>query len=1144
MPTPLARRSAALLAAAALALSGPVTAAPSQPDFHRSGGAPGGPATLETDPDAPPRQTLLAGGGPRLAALPGIRAFAVAGDVNGDGYSDVLVGVPGNNEVVVFGGDSAGILNFQTLLGSAQVGSEFGAAVSAAGDVNGDGFDDVLVGEPLWRNGALQVVGRVSVFHGSAGGVATTPALQIEGTLPGGRFGAALARLGNANGDAYDDVAIAAPLASAPGMPAESGVIHVHYGSSGGLLPGGVVLLGKHLGERRGSALAGIGDADGDGDDDLVAGGPYRVTDLQQGRIYLYRGTGGGMATEPSDSVSTGGVAGLFGAAVAPAGDWNGDGYADVVAGAPLADAFGPVADAGAAFLLLGSASGLTASTVHQGTLAGGRLGEAVGCAGDWNGDGFGDYAIGEPGYDGTIGADEGRVIVSFGRRADNNLPLPDAVISSQAAGSQTGFLVSGLGDLGADGFPELGYGEIFGSDGSLNIRRGGIALAARTSTVSNGASNLAGGPPPLRMGAAVASGGDFNGDGLDDVLLGAPRDDASVPNEGVAYWVLGVTGSVALTGAGGTLAGGQIASEFGAAVAMVGDVNGDGYDDALVGAPAFLASVSAEGRARLHYGSAAGPSATPGWTVTGGAPGQRWGSAVSGAGDMNRDGFADIAVGSFHDATNGVRAGRVAIYLGGPGGPSGTPAFELFGDAAGDSLGFALAAAGDVNGDRYDDLAIGAPGDSGARGSATIVYGGGTPPFTWARFGIGSLAGEGFGRALAGRGDMDADGYADVAVGAPRANYGVVNAGGVAVYRGGPSGLIGAGGQVRAGELPFDFFGASVSWGDLSGDGRSDLVVGAPGEDSTAANQGAVYAYVTAADGTLPAIASSKLITAQTNRLERGASVAANGDLNGDGFADIVFGMPGSLSGAGMVSFAAGGGVVNGRERIERMRTTDDAAPIALQGAAPAANLRLLARSAAGRQPVSVQTQAGSVTTPFAALPVLAAPWTLPGAPDPAAGSTLDVTQTVTASAGTSVRWRMRVKSRFPWTPYTPWLTPSGNAATLADFLTPGGPLSVEPAPAPAGGGLSLATPHPNPTRAGVGVTFALARASEVSVTVHDTAGRLVRRIARAHLPAGVARLAWDGTDARGAAAPAGLYFVRVATPDAAATRRFVRLQ
>ena len=126
---------------------------------------------------------------------------------------------------------------------------------------------------------------------------------------------------------------------------------------------------------------------------------------------------------------------------------------------------------------------------------------------------------------------------------------------------------------------------------------------------------------------------------------------------------------------------GPQTGDRFGESVTVAGDVNGDGYDDVLVGSPAFTNTHANEGAAFLYYGRATGVDSVASAIWFGGSPGLRWGSCVSPAGDLNHDGYLDLAIGSpQHQTLGALRAGRVAIYLGGPGGPSLVPAFEVFG--------------------------------------------------------------------------------------------------------------------------------------------------------------------------------------------------------------------------------------------------------------------------------------------------------------------------------------------------------------------------------------------------------------------------------------------------------------------------------
>lgn len=250
--------------------------------------------------------------------------------------------------------------------------------------------------------------------------------------------------------------------------------------------------------------------------------------------------------------------------------------------------------------------------------------------------------------------------------------------------------------------------------------------------------------------------------------------------------------------------------------VSGAGDLNGDGYADVVVGR---LRSSNA----LVYLGGPGGPSTTPASSLSG--P-MFFGRYVSGAGDINGDGFSDLVVGS--------EAGQAFVYLGRRDGVSSTPTTVLTGVSP---FGLSVAGAGDLNGDGYADILVGSPGGGTAEVSAYMGSASGistTPARTLTGSGIQS-----FGYSLAGMGDLNADGYADIVVG----SYGTV---GVSVYLGGPSGLNTSPARVLSGPRGF---GISVGVpGDVNGDGYSDVMIGtAP--DVGGNSQGA-YLYLGAASG------------------------------------------------------------------------------------------------------------------------------------------------------------------------------------------------------------------------------------------------------------------------------------------------------
>jgi hypothetical protein len=305
-------------------------------------------------------------------------SVASAGDVNGDGYADVVVGAIGDGttfsgRAYVYLGGATGIASSPVTTWNGPDGGQFGYEVASAGDVNGDGYADVVVGAPL--------TDRAYVYLGSATTLASTPATpwySPDGS--GSYFGWSVAYAGDVNGDGYADVVVGAQAASKA---------YVYLGSATGLpsSPATTWLGPAGSGTGFGFSVASAGDMNGDGYSDVVVGAYYAgVSGTGQASVYL--GSATGLASSPTTTwTGPDGTGGLFGIAVAGAGDVNRDGYADVVIGA-----YGFSGDTGKAYVYLGSATGPVSSPATSWTGpdgAGGNFGNSVASAGDGRGDGF-----------------------------------------------------------------------------------------------------------------------------------------------------------------------------------------------------------------------------------------------------------------------------------------------------------------------------------------------------------------------------------------------------------------------------------------------------------------------------------------------------------------------------------------------------------------------------------------------------------------------------------------------------------------------------------------------------------------------------------------------------------------------------------
>jgi hypothetical protein len=290
-------------------------------------------------------------------------------------------------------------------------------------------------------------------------------------------------------------------------------------------------------------------------------------------------------------------------------------------------------------------------------------------------------------------------------------------------------------------------------------------------------------------FGNVVASAGDVNNDSYDDVIVGAPSYDNGQPGEGAAFVYLGSASGLAASAAW-SRSGGQASARFGTSVSSARDVNGDGYDDVIVGAPLHDNVQVDEGRALVYLGSASGLGASAAWSVEADQDGAQMGNAVAGAGDVNGDGYGDIVVGA-HLYDNGEsNEGLVSVYLGSVSGPSAAPVFTVESNQAGAGLGVAVAAAGDVNGDGFGDFIAGASGwDNGQTDEGRALVYAGSPATGVVGSAVRAVesdqASAAMGSAVAGAGDVNGDGFSDVMIGASLYDGGQTNEGRALLFSG-----------------------------------------------------------------------------------------------------------------------------------------------------------------------------------------------------------------------------------------------------------------------------------------------------------------------------------------------------------------------
>ena len=379
------------------------------------------------------------------------------------------------------------------------------------------------------------------------------------------------------------------------------------------------------------------------------------------------------------------------------------------------------------------------------------------------------------------------------------------------------------------------------------------------------------------QLGISVASAGDVNNDGYSDIIVGARKGDPGGRSAaGEAYVIYGgaslsnVDLSVTLASSQGfKILGGTRNDQLGISVASAGDVNNDGYSDIIVGAYwADPGGRSAAGEAYVIYGGASLSNvdlsvtlaSSQGFKILGGTRNDQLGISVASAGDVNNDGYSDIIVGAYWADPGGrSAAGETYVIYGGSTlndvdlsvTLASSQGFKILGDNSGDYLGISVASAGNVNNDGYSDIIVGAywadPGGRTSAGEAYVIYGGASLSDVDLSNSLASSTGfkilgdninDQLGISVASAGDVNNDGYSDIIVGAYWADPGGrTSAGEAYVIYGGASlsdvdlsnSLASSTGFKILGNNPSDRLGYSVaSAGDVNNDGYSDIIVGA----------------------------------------------------------------------------------------------------------------------------------------------------------------------------------------------------------------------------------------------------------------------------------------------------------------------------
>ena len=739
-----------------------------------------------------------------LGDAPGDRAgFSVssAGDFNGDGIDDIIIGAPFNDSggansgssYLIYGrADGIGTIDLGNLQAASgfkiqgeQGGDAAGMSVSGAGDINGDGFDDIVVAASRAGFLGYGATPRAYVIFGTASapatidltGLAASAGFHINGQFGGDTASFTVAAAGDVNGDGLGDIILGSPDYGAAAYVVfgkETGFTTLNVsnlGADGFAITATTGLAGV------GQSVSGAGDINGDGFDDIIVSASRTEFYGTTPAAYVVFGKESGFATvdlnslPAADGFAISGFAwyGNNGFSVSGAGDVNGDGFADIIVGGTY-DYGLP----GAAYVIFGKDTGFGSIDLNNLASADGFAihnqtpnigGFSVSAAGDINGDGFADLIVGDSGADGG-GTDSGDAYVLLGRASGfgtidlaNLSPDDGFILRGDAAGDRAGFSVSGGADVNGDGIADIIVGAPYGDGGGMDAGAAYVIFGTRAEQPHHPSN-------------------DFDGDGRSDILW---RNDAGI----VTDW-LG-TGTGGFTPNWDSL---NLNLSLDLQIVGTGDFNADGRADLLTRATG--------GELLIALVSTPQGGLTPDWENAVNVP---VGWHVVGTGDFNGDTRTDILWRNDN--------GRVTDWLASESG--GLPSFDPNWDNANANVpaAWAIIGTGDFNGDGRDDILWRNSGTGVLTDWLGTATGGFSDNYDNARAGVG------LSWTAVGTGDFNGDGRDDILW---RSDTGVL------------TDWLGAADGGFAGNYGNSAVTVSLAWtvaatGDFNGDGRDDIL-------------------------------------------------------------------------------------------------------------------------------------------------------------------------------------------------------------------------------------------------------------------------------------------------------------------------------
>lgn len=720
---------------------------------------------------------------------------ANAGDINDDGYEDIIAGAPyqyytdgvyGYNATGAayimygcsYGIDSNNILEILPPLDD--LNGNFGSYVNGLGDINGDGYGDVIITSYYYPGIYDGARGRCYLYYGSETGLNPIPVWKYTGILYSGT-GRSVGKGGDINGDGFNDFFIGAPYYNYEDTLLHyQGAAYLFYGTA--TIPDTIpsyTFYGETEHAGMGWSIAGDMDVNNDGFADFTIGNPGEGGEANSCKGMVKNYLGG-----PTGPVLSWNKTGLFnhsGTTVINAGDFNGDGYSDLLYSSGLSGSvFAPECGTGSegSALYFGSATGLKSGAAWANRLyeySYTSYGKSLAGDADFNQDGFDDYIVGIPGFNAPF-TGAGGIFIYYGSPnlnyindvADSSVMLQHTLYESSIYYERDVVLDidldnNGYNDvvIGAQTYP--GYYQAPGGFGIYLNHGPGLGIETTPSTIVTGIELS------QHLGAGVANLGDYNNDGFDDVAVASK--DYGV--NGAVYIYNGNATGINTTPTIFTYTDNPNVLAFGKKI-IAEDFNGDGIKDLVVGDDSYNEIGSRQGAVYVFLGTVDGYQTPPANILKGSVSKEDFGYDIANAGDVNGDGYNDLVVTSTY-AYNLYMApdswGGIKLFLGSASGLSTTPISNIIGTVDNEYLGDPAYAAGDVNADGFDDILIkdrSTPENFTYEGQIRLYYGsssGISDNNKWV-FKGGQLEAH-LGGSFAGPNDINNDGYDDLVVGA-----------------------------------------------------------------------------------------------------------------------------------------------------------------------------------------------------------------------------------------------------------------------------------------------------------------------------------------------------------------------------------------